>query len=102
MGQFASGTAPKMLGQAQTLFTLYRDADLSCMKGEYAKRLAILMASQTFKPNPEPMTLEAFGQDVRRRVALAGGNAMPRNSGTRRTEGQKTLVAAIEASATRW
>ena len=28
MGQYASGTAPDMLAQAQTLFALYGDADL--------------------------------------------------------------------------
>ena len=48
------------------------------------------------------MTLEAFKQDVQLRVALAGGNAMPRNSGTRRTEGKKALLAALEASGARW
>lgn len=60
------------------------------------------MASQTSKPAPEPMTLEAFGQDVQRRVALAGGNAMPRNKGNRRTVAKRELLAAIEATGTRW
>ena len=31
MGQYASGTAPDMLGQAQALFDLYPDADLDYM-----------------------------------------------------------------------
>ena len=32
MGQFASGTAPDMLGQARTLFTLHPDADLAYLE----------------------------------------------------------------------
>jgi hypothetical protein len=48
------------------------------------------------------MTLEAFGRDVQRRVALAGDNAMPRNSGARRTESKRELLAAIEATGMRW
>lgn len=32
MGQYHSGTAREMLGQAKTLFNLYQDADLTYMK----------------------------------------------------------------------
>lgn len=32
MGQFASGTAPDMLSQAQVLLTLYPDADLTYLE----------------------------------------------------------------------
>lgn len=32
MGQYHSGTAPEMLGQAQTLFRLYQDADCSYLE----------------------------------------------------------------------
>ena len=32
MGQYASGTAPEMLEQARTLFSLYKDADLIYME----------------------------------------------------------------------
>jgi hypothetical protein len=32
MGQYASGTAPDMLGQARALFTLFPDADLAYME----------------------------------------------------------------------
>jgi hypothetical protein len=32
MGQYHSGTAPEMLGQAQTLFSLYQDADRSYLE----------------------------------------------------------------------
>lgn len=32
MGQFASGTAPEMLGQARALFALHADADLSYLE----------------------------------------------------------------------
>jgi len=60
------------------------------------------MASQTSSPAPEPTTLEAFTQDVQRRVARAGGNAMPRNAGTRRTPAKQRLLAAIAETGTRW
>jgi hypothetical protein len=60
------------------------------------------MASQTSSTAPEPITLEAFRQDVARRIAAAGGNALPRNSGTRRTEAKRRLVAAVEATGARW
>ncbi len=33
MGQYASGSAPDMLGQAQTLFVLYPDADMDYLEG---------------------------------------------------------------------
>lgn len=32
LGQYASGTAPEMLQQARTLFSLYPDADLIYME----------------------------------------------------------------------
>ncbi len=66
------------------------------------KRLLALMASQSSDQAPEPITLEAFGQDVQRRVALAGGNAMPRNAGNRRTASKGQLLSAIEAAGRRW
>ena len=66
------------------------------------KRLLTNMASQTSSRAPEPITLEAFESDVQRRVALAGGNAMPRNAGTRRTESKRQLLKAVEATGSRW
>lgn len=60
------------------------------------------MASRTSSRAPEPITLEALERDVQRRVALAGGNAMPRNSGTRRTDSKRQLLNAIEATGVRW
>ena len=60
------------------------------------------MAPQTCSPAPEPMTLEAFRRDVQRRVARVGGNAIPRNSGLRRTEGKQRLLAAIADTGAEW
>lgn len=60
------------------------------------------MASLTSSRAPEPITLEALGRDVQRRVALADGNAMPRNSGERRTTSKRELLRSIEASGRRW
>lgn len=48
-------------------------------------------------------TLEQFGEDVmRRRAALGVPINMPRNSGERRTESKKALLAAIEAAGGKW
>ena len=60
----------------------------------------MLMPSKT---EPKIMTLEEFGEDVmRRRAALAAPINMPRNSGKRRTESKKALLAAIEAAGGKW
>jgi len=56
------------------------------------------MVLQTSSRAREPITLEALERDVQRRVVLAGGNAMPRNAGTRRTESKRQLLSAIEAA----
>jgi hypothetical protein len=61
------------------------------------------MASTRSKTEPSTVTLEEFGQDVmRRRAALGGEINMPRNSGKRRTESKKALLAAIEAAGGTW
>lgn len=52
---------------------------------------------------PKAVTLEAFGRDVmRRRAALGKDIAMPRNTGTRRTESKKALLKAIEDVGGKW
>jgi hypothetical protein len=62
-----------------------------------------IMVLQTSKTESKIMTLEEFGQDVmRRRAALGGDINMPRNSGKRRTESKKVLLAAIEAAGGKW
>jgi hypothetical protein len=61
------------------------------------------MASTRSKTEPRTVTLEEFGQDVmRRRAALGGEINMPRNSGNRRTESKRALLAAIEAAGGKW
>jgi hypothetical protein len=61
------------------------------------------MASTPSKTEPEIMTLEEFGIDVMRRRAAVGGEiAMPRNSGERRTESKKALLEAIAAVGGKW
>jgi hypothetical protein len=61
------------------------------------------MASTPSKTEPTIMTLEDFGADVMRRRAAVGGTiAMPRNSGKRRTESKKALLKAIEEVGGKW
>ena len=60
------------------------------------------MASQNFNPSRQGISLADFGQDVVRRNEAAGSIAMPRNSGTRRTESKQMLLAAIADTGARW
>jgi hypothetical protein len=61
------------------------------------------MVLKPSKVDPKPGSLNDFGLDVmRRRAALGGEINMPRNSGTRRTESKKALLAAIEAAGGKW
>lgn len=61
------------------------------------------MVSTPFKADQKVVTLEEFGQDVmRRRAALGGEIDVPRNSGERRTESKRALLAAIEAAGGKW
>ena len=70
---------------------------------EYNLKRQAIMASTRSKTEPSIVTLEQFGQDVmRRRAALGGEINMPRNSGNRRTESKKALLAAIEAAGGKW
>jgi hypothetical protein len=61
------------------------------------------MALTPSKIEPSIMTLEEFGADVMRRRAAVGGEVnMPRNSGKRRTESKKALLAAIAEAGGKW
>ena len=61
--------------------------------------MASTLSGKARTDEPAVVTLEDFGAEVmRRRAALVGGINMPRNSGKRRTESKKALLAAIEAA----
>jgi hypothetical protein len=65
------------------------------------------MASQTSKTDPvkpakAPVPLAEFVADINRRRAETGITDMPRNSGKRRTESKKALLAAIDAAGGKW
>lgn len=61
------------------------------------------MVSTPSKADQKIVTLEEFGQDVMRRRAAVGREIdVPRNSGERRTESKRALLAAIEAIGGKW
>ena len=60
------------------------------------------MAFQNSNPRNEVISLEAFGRELARRREALGNIDVPRNSGTRRTESKRALLAAIEATGARW
>ncbi len=60
------------------------------------------MASTSSSPEQKPIALEAFGEDVLRRRVLYGAVEIPRNSGTRRTESKRALLAAIKDAGGDW
>ncbi|RJF93946.1 hypothetical protein [Sphingomonas cavernae] len=60
------------------------------------------MALPTSKTSRAAISLEAFGRDLARRREALGEVEMPRNSGRRRTESKRALLAAIEATGKRW
>jgi hypothetical protein len=60
------------------------------------------MVSQTPKVKPKSVPFEEFAADIERRRAETGITELPRNSGKRRTESKKALLAAIEAAGGKW
>lgn len=67
------------------------------------KAEALMATKKQQAPEPAIPTLEQFGEHVmRRRAALGVPINMPRNSGQRRTESKKALLAAIEAAGGKW
>ena len=61
-----------------------------------------IMASQTSKAKPKSIPFAEFSADIERRRAETGITELPRNSGERRTESKKALLAAIEAAGGKW
>ena len=53
-------------------------------------------------PEREPVSLEAFGQDILRRRAAAGDPPVPRNAGNNRTASKRALLKAIEEAGGKW
>lgn len=60
------------------------------------------MELPTLSLSRQGMSLADFGQDVVRRRTTVGDVVMPRNTGNRRTESKRALLAAIEAAGGRW
>ena len=61
-----------------------------------------IMASKSSPPEREPVSLEAFGQDILRRRAAAGDPVVPRNAGNNRTASKRALLKAIEEAGGKW
>jgi hypothetical protein len=60
------------------------------------------MAFKTLQTKREPLTLEALGQSIARRRAVAPEVVVPRNSGKRRTLSKQVLLQAIAQTGTDW
>lgn len=60
------------------------------------------MASKSSPPDREPVSLEAFGQDILRRRAAAGEPQVPRNAGNNRTPSKRALLKAIKDAGGDW
>ena len=60
------------------------------------------MALSTFKTAREAIPLEEFARELAQRREALGDVDMPRNSGLRRTDSKKALLAAIKAAGGRW
>ena len=52
------------------------------------------MASKSTPPEREPVSFEAFGQDILRRRAAAGDPVVPSNAGNNRTASKRALLKA--------
>lgn len=61
-----------------------------------------IMALQTSKAKPASIPFAEFAADIERRRLETGVTDLPRNSGKRRTESKKALLAAIEAAGGKW
>ena len=60
------------------------------------------MALKSSPPDREPVSFEAFGQEVLRRRAAAGDPPVPRNAGNNRTASKRALLKAIEEAGGKW
>jgi hypothetical protein len=61
-----------------------------------------IMALQTSKDKSKAIAFADFAADIERRRLETGITELPRNSGERRTESKKALLAAIEAAGGKW
>ncbi len=103
MGQYASGSAPEMLGQARALFTLSERLDIDYIwSDEFARKRSATMVFKTFKTKREPISLAELSQRIDRRRGQVGEVIVPRNSGTRRTASKRALLKAIEDAGGKW
>jgi hypothetical protein len=66
------------------------------------KKLPTECALEDSIQSRKAITFEDFARDIARRKALLGPDDMPRNSGTRRTDSKKALLAAIKATGKKW
>ncbi len=60
------------------------------------------MAFKTLQTRTEPTTLEAMAERLAARCAEIGPIDVPRNSGKRRTEAKRALLAEIEKLGGAW
>ena len=72
------------------------------MSGGFKLKAPETMASKSSPPEREPVSLEAFGQEVLRRRAAAGDPPVPRNTGNNRTASKRALLKAIEEAGGKW
>jgi hypothetical protein len=61
-----------------------------------------IMALQTSKTDRKAVPLAEFVADIERRRQETGIKELPRNSGKRRTESKKALLAAIADAGGKW
>ncbi len=61
-----------------------------------------IMVLQTSKAKSKAIPFAEFAADIERRRLETGVTELPRNSGKRRTESKKALLAAIEEAGGKW
>ncbi len=69
---------------------------------DFGKRHRTTMASPISKTSRKAISLDAFGRDLARRCEVAGMPAPPRNTGLRRIESKRALLAALKDTGTTW
>jgi hypothetical protein len=102
MGQYASGSAPDMLGQARPCSPCAKDSTWTIWQGASKRKRRAIMAFKTFKPKRDPIMLEELEARIARRRAELGDIDLPRNSGKRRTASKRALLKAIEDAGGKW